>query len=122
VLEEAVALLRRGELAEGLDLLESVAGREPGRLDVEAFVDLARAALLRVYRQNVGNGGRVPRVRIPPDQVLKYNLPASAGFLLSLIDGRTSVDELLALSGMDPFDVLRGVSNLLDAGIVETAA
>jgi tetratricopeptide (TPR) repeat protein len=122
VLEEAVALLRRGELAEGLDLLESVAGREPGRLDVQAFVDLARAALLRVYRQNVGSGGRVPRVRIPPDQVLKYNLPASAGFLLSLIDGRTSVDELLALSGMDPFDVLRGVSNLLDAGIVETAA
>lgn len=122
VLEEAVGLLRRGELAEGLDLLESLVGQEPGRLEVQAFVELARAALLRVYRQNVGNGGRVPRVRIPPDQVMKYNLPASAGFLLSLIDGRTSVDELLALSGMDPFDVLRGVSNLLDAGIVESAA
>jgi len=122
VLEEAVGLLRRGQLAEGLDLLETLAGREPARLDVQAFVELARAALLRVYRQNVGNGGRVPRVRIPSDQVMKYNLPASAGFLLSLIDGQTSVDELFALSGMDPFDVLRGVSNLLDAGIVETAA
>jgi hypothetical protein len=53
---------------------------------------------------------------------MKYNLPATAGFLLSLIDGRTCVDELLALSGMDPFDVLRGLSNLLDAGIVEAAA
>jgi hypothetical protein len=122
VLLEAVGLLRRGELAEGLDLLETLAGQEPSRLDVQAFVELARSALLRVYRENVGSGGRVPRVRIPADQVLKYNLPASAGFLLSLIDGRTSVDELHALSGMDPFDVLRGVSNLLDAGIVESAA
>jgi tetratricopeptide (TPR) repeat protein len=121
LVEEAVALLRRGQLAEGLDLLESVAGREPGRLDVQAFVELARAALLRVYRRNVGSGERTPRVRISTDQVLKYNLPASAGFLLSLIDGHTSIDELLALSGMDPFEVLRGVSNLLDAGIVEAA-
>jgi hypothetical protein len=122
VLDEAVGLLRRGQLAEGLDLLESVAGKEPGRLEVQALVELVRAALLHTYRRNVGNGAHVPRVRIPPEQVLKYNLPASAGFLLSLIDGHTSVDELLALSSMDPFEVLRGESNLLDAGIVEAAA
>jgi hypothetical protein len=122
LVEDAAALLRRGELVEGLDLLETVAGREPGRLDVQAFLELARAALLRVYRQNVGSGARVPRVRIPADQVMKYNLPPSAGFLLSLIDGHTTIDELLTLSGMDPFDVLRGLSNLLAAGIVEAAA
>ena len=102
VLLEAVGLLRRGALAEGLDLLETLAGQQPARLDVQAFVELARGALLRVYRQNVGNGGRVPRVRIPPDQVMKYNLPASAGFLLSLIDGRTSVDELPRRLGHGP--------------------
>jgi hypothetical protein len=122
VMEEARGLLRGGRLVEGLDLLETVARNEPGRLEVQALVELVRAALLHTYRRNVGSGARVPRVRIPPEQVLKYNLPASAGFLLSLIDGRTSVDELLALSGMDPFEVLRGVSNLLDAGIVEAAA
>jgi hypothetical protein len=122
LVEEALALLRRGELAEGLDLLETLASREPARLDVQALVELARAALLRVYRDRVGGGARVPRVRIAPEQVLRYNLPASAGFLLSLIDGRTCVDELLALSGMDPFDGLRGLSNLLDAGIVEGGA
>ena len=122
LVQEAVTLLRRGKLAEGLDVLETMALRDPGRLDVQAFVELARAALVRVYREHVGSGGGVPRVRIPADQVMKYNLPASAGFLLSLIDGRTSVEELLALSGMDPFDVMRGISNLLDAGIVEAAA
>lgn len=122
LVEEALGLLRRGELAEGLDLLETLASRQPARLDVQALVELARAALLRVYRDHVGSGARVPRVRIPPEQVMRYNLPASAGFLLSLIDGRTCVDELLALSGMDPFEGLRGLSNLLDAGIVEAGA
>lgn len=122
LIEEALALLRRGELAEGLDLLENLAAREPGRLDVQAALELTRASLLRVYRDRVGRGSHVPRVRIPPEQVMRYNLPASAGFLLSLIDGLTCVDDLLALSGMDPFDVLRGLSNLLDAGIVEARA
>ena len=54
--------------------------------------------------------------------MLKYNLPAAAGFLLSAIDGRISVDELIAVSGMDPFEALRALANLLDAGIVEARA
>ena len=39
-----------------------------------------------------------------------------------MIDGHSSVDELLAVSGMDPFEALRALSNLLDAGIVGAAA
>jgi hypothetical protein len=61
----------------------------------------------------------VPFVRIAPSEVLKYNLPAPAGFLLSIIDGSVSIDELLQVSGMDPFEALRALHNLLDAGIVE---
>jgi tetratricopeptide (TPR) repeat protein len=119
---EAVALLRGGDLQEGLDLLETMAAREPANLEVQAYLELARSSLLRRYRARVGTGQAAPRVRIPPAEVMKYNLPAAAGFLLSLIDGRLSVDELLAVSGMDPFEALRALSNLLDAGIVEARA
>jgi tetratricopeptide (TPR) repeat protein len=119
---EAVALLRAGRLQEGLDLLLPLAERDPANLELQALVELARAALVRVYRARVGSGDRAPRVRIAPEEVLKFNLPAAAGFLLSMIDGGTRVDELLALSGMDPFDALRALSSLLDAGIVEAAA
>ena len=70
-------------------LLESLDAQEPGSLEVQAFVELARGALLRVYRaQRRQRRAGVPRVRISPAQVMKYNLPATAGFLLSLIDGR----------------------------------
>ena len=57
-----------------------------------------------------------------PQEVLGFNLPANAGFLLSMIDGNTSVSDLVTLTGMDPFDALQIFHRLMDAGIVEVAA
>jgi tetratricopeptide (TPR) repeat protein len=122
LLAEALVLLRAGDVPEALGLLETLARHEPANLEVQAFLDLTRAAALRVFRARVGSGEGVPRLKIPQAEVLKYNLPAAAGFLLSMIDGHSSVDELLAVSGMDPFEALRALSNLLDAGIVGAAA
>jgi hypothetical protein len=116
---EAVRLLRTGKPADALDLLEAHTRTHPEDLDAQAYQELARAALLRSYRARTGSGERVPFVRIAPNEVLKYNLPAPAGFMLSMIDGSASIDDLLALSGMDPFEALRALNNLLDAGIVE---
>lgn len=122
LVSDAVRLLRDGRFQEGLDLLESHTRGEPGNLEAQAFLELARGSLLRVYRARVGSGEGVPRLRISTAEVMKYNLPAAAGFLLSAIDGAISVDELIAVSGMDPFDALRALANLLEAGIVEARA
>lgn len=122
LLVEAVGLLRDGGLQEALGLLETLVRSDPGNLEAQALLELARGSLLRVYRARVGSSDGVPRVRIPTAEIMKYNLPAAAGFLLSAIDGRISVDELIAVSGMDPFDALRALANLLDAGIVEARA
>lgn len=121
-LAEALVLLRAGDVTEALALLETLARHEPANLEVQGFLELARGEALRHYRKRVGSGESVPRLRIAPAEVLRYNLPAAAGFLLSMIDGRICVDELLAVSGMDPFEALRALSNLLDAGIVGAAA
>ena len=50
---------------------------------------------------------------------MKFNLPTTAGFVLSLVDGSTSVNDLMSLSGLDAFDTLRILTGLIDAGIVE---
>ena len=118
-LHQALVPFRR---ADALDLLETHTRKEPDDLEAQAYLEIARAALLRFFRARAGSGDRVPFVRIAPNEVLKYNLPAPAGFLLSMIDGRISIDELLSVSGMDPFDALRALHNLLDAGIVEARA
>ena len=52
------------------------------------------------------------------DAVL-FEMCKNGHFVLSMVDGSTSVNEILALSGMDPFDGARVVHRLLEAGIVE---
>jgi actin-like ATPase involved in cell morphogenesis len=39
--------------------------------------------------------------------------------MLSLIDGTTGMADLISLSGMDAFEALRIVGNLLDSEILE---
>lgn len=119
---EAVALLRRGELQDAIDLLETLGADDADALETHAYLELARSRLVRVYRDRVGSGEQIPALRISQEETLKFNLPAEAGFLLSLVDGATSTRDLLDLSGMDPFEGLRSLSNLLDAGILEVGA
>jgi hypothetical protein len=80
---------------------------------------MVRSRLLDRYRERVGGMDVVPSVRVGARELLKFNLPASTGFLLSLVDGKTSVNDLISLSGLDPFETLRMLANLLDAGVVE---
>lgn len=122
ILAEAIVLLRRGGLQEAIDLFETVGADDPDALELHAYLELARSRLVRVYRDRVGSADGVPSLRISQDEILKFNLPAQAGFLLSLVDGATPTGSLLDLAGMDPFEGLRALSSLLDAGILEVAA
>jgi hypothetical protein len=65
----------------------------------------------------VGETGAVPELLIQPSAITRYQLPADAGFVLSLVDGETTVEQLIALSGMDAFEALRILNDLIDAGI-----
>lgn len=119
VVEEVLPLLRRGALVEAADLLEGAVGGDPEALDAHGYLELVRARLVDVYRARIGFGDGRPRVRVGGDDLKRFQLPAQAGFLLSLVDGATTVDELLALSSLDPFEALRCLASLVDAGILE---
>jgi tetratricopeptide (TPR) repeat protein len=115
---EARERLRAGDLDGAFELLSQAERRDPDALEVQSLLDLVRSRLTHRYRERIGDGRQVPRVQVGPDEMLKYNLPATAGFVLSLVDGATSVEDVLALSGLDAFETLRVLSGLVDAGIV----
>jgi hypothetical protein len=122
LLRDARELVRQGELESALDHLTLVAQLDPGRDEVQGYIDMVRSRLLRLYRDRVGPLACVPRVVAEPEAIKRYNLSADAGFLLSLLDGSTSVEQLLSLSGMDAFQALRILCRLLDAGIAVVEA
>jgi hypothetical protein len=103
-----------------LDLLMSApAGRS---LESEAMIELLRARLSQHYVHSLGGRRRIPRRVVGGSEREVAKLPASAGFLLSMVDGRTPLDTILDLCGMDPFDSLRAVHRMHRVGIVEFVA
>jgi len=119
LVKEAQVLMRRDDFASAFDLLAGAAGPETGGIEYQAVLDLARSRLYERYCERVGDLARVPRLCGEPAALTRYNLPPDAGFVLSMIDGQTSLDDLVALSGMDSFDALHTLNGLLDAGLVE---
>ena len=122
LLRDALALSERGSELEALELLEGVARETPGQLEAQATLELLRAHLYQRQRARTKGGEGVLRVRLGPQEILRFNLPPNAGFVLSMIDGHTSADELVALTAMDPFEALHTLGKLMDAGIVEVRA
>lgn len=119
LLADALELFRKGEASESLVLLETLARENPRRMEIQGYFELVRSHLYSHYRKRMADGAGMPKVRIPSSQILKFNLPANAGFLLAMVDGSTSVNEIVSISGMDPFEAMRMINSLLDAGIVE---
>jgi tetratricopeptide (TPR) repeat protein len=119
LVREATKLFRAGELEGALDLFETVARRDAAKIEVQSYIEMLRSQLLKSYRERVGSRDGTVRLLIDSDAVMKFNLPTTAGFVLSLVDGSTSVNDLMSLSGLDAFDTLRILTGLIDAGIVE---
>lgn len=120
VLREAQALLRKRDLEGALGRFQTAAEMEPERIEIEGYIDMVRSRLVKGYRERVGDGRAIPKLLVDLNEVTRYKLPADAGFLLSLMDGATRVDELVSLSGMDAFEALRILNTLIDSGIVES--
>jgi hypothetical protein len=118
LLRDAQSLLRTADFEGALDLYQRAARLDPERIELEGYVDGLRGRLVKTYRERVGDGSRVPKLLVPSGEIMRFNLPADAGFVLSLIDGRTCFDALLSVSGMESFEALRIFARLLDAGIV----
>jgi len=121
LLREAQAHLRAEDYEGALALYQAAAPLAPEQVELEGYIDLLRSRLVKIYRERIGDGAQVPRLLGPADQITRFNLPADAGFVLSLIDAKTSFDELLSVSGMEPFEALRIFAGLLDARIIEVA-
>jgi hypothetical protein len=116
--DEARGLLRSEDAESALEYLMSA--RTDGRLDCEAMAELLRASLFTQYQEELGDLSRVPRVVGGSEsQFRNRNLPASAGFLLSMIDGETQVSDLVSVSAMDPFETMRSLSCMFKADILE---
>ena len=117
IVEDARRLAHTENEEAALELLTSIPAGGP--LETEAMIELLRARLFRRYQSEVGDLTRVPRVAGEGGDLQARNLPPSAGFLLSMVDGATPLADLMSVSGMDRFEALRSIHRMHEAGILE---
>jgi hypothetical protein len=99
-------------IAEGI--LETVPDHE------EALRCQARCTevLSQMYLARLGSLRQVVKVALSAEQIRWLSLDHRAGFLLSLVDGISSIEELLDISSMPRLEALRILYGLLDQRVI----
>jgi hypothetical protein len=80
--------------------------------DAEIFDDVCSGTMLRV------GYGRVPRVAVTRADLEACALDHREGFILSLLDGTSSVEAILDVAGMPEGEALLVLGELYELGIV----
>jgi hypothetical protein len=107
-----------GDFSGSLELVEKVLELDPENVQARDYLERNQGTLLKMYESKIGSFSRVPRVTIPPDEVIWLNLHHRAGFLLAQIDGLVSFEDLLSLSAMSKLETCKILVQLIGEGVI----
>ncbi|GHG71983.1 tetratricopeptide repeat protein [Comamonas sp. JC664] len=118
LLRGAADLLELDDHSGAVDLLFKAKELAPTDSRVEALRVRSEQMLMSRLENKLGDLGRVPEVRLQPDDIIWLNLDHRAGFVLAQIDGTVSYEDLFSLSGMTRLDTARILAQLIDEGVI----
>ncbi|AGC44788.1 hypothetical protein MYSTI_03476 [Myxococcus stipitatus DSM 14675] len=121
LLRGATDLLELDDHSGAVDLLFKAQELAPGDPRVEALRARSERMLMGMLESKLGDLGRVPRVRLQPDDIIWLSLDHRAGFVLAQIDGAVTFEDVFSLSGMTRLDTARILAQLLDEGVIAAA-
>ncbi len=90
----------------------------PGHEEALRCRDRCTEVLAQMYLARLGSLSQVVRVAFSGDEIRWLSLDHRAGFLLSLVDGESSIETLLDISGMPRLEALRILFGMLDQRVI----
>ncbi len=89
-------------------------------LSLRGYCEILRNQIVRELVVRTGSGVAVPTLsKAFTEDYSRFSLNAQEGYLVSLIDGQMSVEQLLKVTPFDPFSTLFTVAKLLYVGAIE---
>ena len=107
-----------GDFTGALIVAEGMLETNADDIDAQRYAQSCRDVLTQMYAARLGALNQRVRVAVPGDQIRWLSLDHRAGFVLSLIDGSSTVEELLDISGMNRLDALRIIYTLFDQRVI----
>ena len=116
--EEMEELYALGNFSDALRVAELILGRQPNNEQAQRCANNSRQRLEQLYSSKIGSLTLVPLVALRSSDLRWLGLDHRAGFVLSRIDGKVTLEELLEICGMPRLEVLKTVIELLNCGAV----
>jgi len=107
-----------GDYSGALVMAESMLDENPTHVEAREYAESCRSVLQQMYTARIGPLDRVPVVEVAPDQLRWLSIDHRTGFILSLVDGVSSLEMILDVSGMPPLDALRMLFELVQQRII----
>ena len=107
-----------GDYTGALEMADLLLTEDPGHLEAAECGENCRTVLEGMFAARLGPLDRVPMVVVPRTQMRWLSIDHRAGFILSLIDGSSSVELILDVCGMPRLDALRILHELVQQKIV----
>jgi hypothetical protein len=107
-----------GDFSGALVIAEGILESNPEDREASRYAQSCRGVLTQMYSARIGAMDQIVAVAVPSDQIRWLTLDHRAGFLLSLIDGGSTVDQILDISGMTRLDALRIMYQLLEQRVI----
>lgn len=106
------------DLTGALRFAELILGRDPTSGEARHIADDCRVRLQGLYSSKIGELTRVVEVALDEAELRWLGLDHRSGFLLSRIDGVTTVEELLDVCGMPKLEALKTLAELVERGAI----
>jgi hypothetical protein len=107
-----------GDFSGALIIAESILETSPGDPDATRYARSCRDVLMQMYSARLGPLDQLVKVAVPSDQIRWLSLDHRAGFMLSLVDGGSSLADLLDICGMPRLDALRILYMLFEQRVI----
>jgi hypothetical protein len=107
-----------GDFSGALAVADEILSLEPDSLDALQYRKSCRERLLKMYEARIGDMSVVPRVRVSNHELMWRNLDAASGFVLSRVDGLSTYDNILDISGLPRFETCRILHQLINDGLI----
>jgi tetratricopeptide (TPR) repeat protein len=118
-IQSALAAYKEGRYDDAWKELRKLAKEQPERLDVQGYLQLVRTERAQAWAKEIGDQGRVLRLKVTTSQIMKLRLQPDEGFMLSQIDGRMTIADLISLSTADRVRTLEIIAKLIRENVVE---
>ena len=119
---EAKERFELGDFSGALRVAELLLGQDPAHGSAPTWIAASRERLLQLYASRLGGVDRVVRLSVRHGGVRWLGLDHRAGFLMSCVDGVSTVEDLIDISGMPRLEAMRTLVELLDTDVIEIGA